>query len=200
MWNRKPVTVGRQEDPSLALTVRNDGRCCSPASPNRHASASRRPSRAIIGPLGLFVLAVRLGAQSLQILPASPGTFRIMIMSPPKNPVLALQWRIAVSKGAVIAADGIQPGTAAGAARKEVTCRAVQSAGRDASAYVCILAGGRRPIPDGPVAVVRLLARDRDSSVTVRLSGMKAVTLATTAKILPDIEAVVPLRVRREEN
>jgi hypothetical protein len=158
---------------------------------------------ATVGPLGLFMLAVQLGAQSLQIVPApsrdDPNTFRIMIVSPPENPVLALQWRVAVSKGAAIAADGIQPGAAAAAAMKELTCGAAESGGRDASAYVCILVGGRRPIPDGPVAVVRLLARDRDSSVTVRMSAMKAVTIDTKAKIIPDIEAVIPVLARREE-
>jgi hypothetical protein len=202
MWNRKPDTVGPQEDLGLAPTVRNPCRRC-PTSPNRRASASRPPRRATIGPLGLFMLALPLGAQSLQILPApspdSPNTFRIMIVSPPENPVLALQWRVAVSKGAVIPADGIQPGAAAAAARKELTCRAVESVGQDASAYVCILAGGRQPIPDGPVAMVRLLAQDRDSSVTVRLSGMKAVTIDTKAKIIPDIEAVVPVLTKREK-
>jgi hypothetical protein len=162
---------------------------------------NRKP--ATVGALGLLLLAVRLGAQSLQILPASsrdaPNTFRIMIVAAPENPVLALQWRVAVSKGAVIPADGIQPGAAAAAARKELTCRAVESVGQDASAYVCILAGGRQPIPDGPVAMVRLLAQDRDSSVTVRLSGMKAVTIDTKAKIIPDIEAVVPVLTKREK-
>jgi hypothetical protein len=158
---------------------------------------------ATVGPFGLFVLAVRLGAQSLQILPDpsrdGPGTFRIMIVSPPENPVLALQWRVAVSKGAAIPADGIQASAAAAAARKELTCGAAESGGQNASAYVCILAGGRQPIPDGPVAMVRLLAQDRDSSVTVRLSGMKAVTIDTKAKIIPDIEAVVPALTKREK-
>jgi hypothetical protein len=195
MWNRKPATVGRQEDPGLPSLLRNPCRRCGSASPNRRASASRQPRHALTWPLGLLVLAVRLGAQSLQILPASPGTFRIMLVSPPGNPVLALQWRITVPKGAVIPGDGIQPGTAAAAARKDVTCRAVESGGRDATAYVCILAGGRRPLPNGPVAVVRLRARARDSSVTVRLSGVKAVTFDTKAKIIPDIDAVVPVRV-----
>jgi hypothetical protein len=199
MWNRKSATVGRQKDSGLASLVRNPGRRCGSASPNRRTPASRRTGRAVTWPLGLLVLAVRLGAQSLQILPASPGTFRIMIASPPENPVLALQWRVAVLKGAIIAADGIQPGTAAVASMKEVTCRAVESGGRDASAYVCILAGGRRPIPDGPVAVVRLLARARNSSVTVRLSGMKAVTFAAKAKIIPDTETKVQVRAQRSE-
>ena len=122
-----------------------------------------------------------------------------MIVSPPENPVLALQWRVAVSKGAVIAVDGIQPGAAAAAVMKMVTCQAVESGGRNASAFVCILAGGRRSIPDGPIVVVRMLARDRDSSATVRLSGITAVTIATKAKIIPDVEAAVPVLARREE-
>ena len=202
MWKQNPATAGREQGPGLAPPAREPARRCGASSPNR--TTSSRKWRALTNTLGLLVLAMQLGAQSLQILPSPPlrdgrGTFRIMIVSPPENPVLALQWRVAVAKGADIAADGIEPSPAATAAGKEVTCREVEKEGRDGSAYVCILAGGRQIIPDGPVAVIRLLARDGDSSVTVRLSGIKAVTIETKAKIIPDIEAAVPVRARRDE-
>jgi hypothetical protein len=201
MWKRNPATPDRRQDPGLAPTVPSPCRRYGSASGNRRASSSRRRWRAI-GALGLFVLAAQLGAQSLQILPSPAsgggGTFRIMIVSPPESPVLALQWRVAVAKGAEIAADGIQTGTAATAAGKGVTCRAVEGRSSDDSGYVCILAGGRQPIPDGPVAVVRLLARGRGLSVAVHLTGIKAVTIATRAKIIPDIEADVPVGARQE--
>ena len=48
-------------------------------------------------------------------------------------------------------------GSAAESGQKALTCRAVgdaKEAGKSA-VYACILAGGQKPIPNGPIAIVR---------------------------------------------
>jgi hypothetical protein len=73
-----------------------------------------------------------------------------------KAPV-ALQWEFTFPPNVVVDLEDIAAGSAAESVEKALTCRAVGKA-KDAgqsSVYACILAGGQKPIPNGPIAAVR---------------------------------------------
>jgi hypothetical protein len=57
----------------------------------------------------------------------------------------------------VVELSDIAGGSAAESAEKSLTCRAIEKT-KDAgqgSMYNCIVAGGQKPIPNGPVATIR---------------------------------------------
>ena len=112
----------------------------------------------------LLVLASAYGlcAQSLSMPPSTvtrgaSGSLLLTIESPQGKAPLALQWEFTFPKNVVVDLADIAAGSAAGSAQKALTCRAVESAkdGGQGSVYRCILAGGQKPIPNGPVATIR---------------------------------------------
>ena len=100
-------------------------------------------------------------AQSLQVLPSvtsqkSSGSFRIQWTAAAAKPVLALQWNLRFPEGIQILPDDIAVGSAAESAEKSLYCSRVprKTPGSMDESYVCIVAGGQKPISDGAVAVV----------------------------------------------
>jgi hypothetical protein len=135
-------------------------------------------------------------AQSLQILPSPPAnhgiaSFRIMLASPAGREPVALQWKLWFPEGVTVALGDIVAGSAAESAGKALTCSAL-SAGKAAekgSVYGCILAGGVKPIPNGPAAVVRCTIRTPE--VAVRIRGALAVAPDLKRIDLKDSEATI---------
>lgn len=124
-----------------------------------------------------FLLCAPLWAQSLQILPAPPsgkhsGTFRIMLVShPPRSPA-AIRWRIAVGPGVTVAPQDVVEGSAAEQAKKRLAC----AASKDGQGVVCVVAGGREPIPDGALAAVRFTVPAATRQALFRLDGVMGAT------------------------
>ena len=110
----------------------------------------------------LVLTSVGLWAQSLSIPPSAAkrgasGTLLLTLESPPGKAPVALQWEFTFPPNVAVDLADIAAGNAAESAQKALTCRAVEKtkdAGRG-SMYGCILAGGQKPIPNGPVAAVR---------------------------------------------
>jgi hypothetical protein len=111
----------------------------------------------------LLVLAsAGLCAQSLSMPPSTvtrgaSGSLLLTLESPQGKAPVALQWEFTFPKNVVVDLADIAAGSSAGSAQKDLTCRAVESAkdGGQGSVYRCILAGGQKPIPNGPVATIR---------------------------------------------
>ena len=71
---------------------------------------------------------------------------------------LALQWEFTFPPNVSVDMADIAAGSAAESGQKSLTCRAVVDRGKKqgkASCTACILAGGQKPIPNGPIALVR---------------------------------------------
>jgi hypothetical protein len=81
-----------------------------------------------------------------------------MIVSPPLRQPVALQWRISVPAGVGLEPNDIKIGDAAEAAGKTITCAKLGETTKkdEQSMVVCILAGGKKAIADGPLASVRI--------------------------------------------
>jgi hypothetical protein len=85
------------------------------------------------------------------------GSLLLTLESPQGKAPLALQWEFTFPQNVVVDLADIAVGSAAGSLQKALTCRAVDSAkdSGQGSVYRCILAGGQKPIPNGPVAAIR---------------------------------------------
>ena len=77
--------------------------------------------------------------------------------SPRGKAPLALQWELTFPPNVVVDTADIVAGSAAESAQKALACRSVERTkeGGPGAVYACILAGGQKPIPNGPVAAVR---------------------------------------------
>ena len=112
--------------------------------------------------LGLAVASTGLWAQSLTIPPSlvtrgSYGSLLLTLSAPPGKAPVALQWEFTFPPNVTVELADIGAGSAAESAKKNLTCIALKGtkeAGKS-SAFACILAGGQKPLPDGPIAIVR---------------------------------------------
>jgi hypothetical protein len=110
----------------------------------------------------LVLASTGLWAQSLSIPPSTvtrgaSGSLLLTLESPPGKAPAALQWEFTFPPNVVVDLADIAAGSSAESAQKALTCRSVEKT-KDAgqgSVYGCILAGGQKPIPNGPVAAVR---------------------------------------------
>src|ERR1017187_6778385 len=134
--------------------------------------------------LSVFLCALPLLGQSIRVSSgsAAPGeklAIEIALDSPSGKEPLALQWEATFS-GEALKLDGTGPvaGPAARAAGKGLTC-APKKTSPGPSKWVCILAGGQKPIGNGVVALLRfeVQAHARSGSqpiVVVNLLGASA--------------------------
>ena len=107
----------------------------------------------------LVVVCTGVWAQSLQVSPSTTtrgalNSFLIKINSPPGKEPVALQWTLRVADGITITTRDVRAGSAAESADKSITCAATKQDAEKESAFMCIVADGLKPIPNGPVAVV----------------------------------------------
>jgi hypothetical protein len=151
---------------------------------------------------GLVVLAsFPLWSQSLQVSPSAAargeaGSFLIKLESPKGRELVALQWEVAAPLEIVIDPGSIVAGSAAEAAQKSINCASVGKQDRGGSRYACILAGGKKTIGNGPVAVVRYSIRKGVSAgtVVVRIEKAIGVTGDLTKVDIGNVEGMVTIR------
>lgn len=131
---------------------------------------------------GLALASTSLWAQTLSIPPSlvtrgSPGSLLLTLQSPPEKAAAALQWEFTFPPNVAVELADITVGSAAASAEKSITCRARGNA-KDAgqgSVYACILAGGLKPIPNGPIALVRYRVPMEIKQIAEKVQAGKAV-------------------------
>jgi hypothetical protein len=144
----------------------------------------------------IFILAsAGAWAQTLLIPPSmvtrgGSGSLLLTLESPGGKAPLALQWEFTFPPNVAVDAADIVAGSAAESAQKALTCRPWKTKdGGQGLLFTCILAGGQKPVPNGPVAVVRyrIPAEIRQIAEKVRVgkaigvtADLKSVELAST--------------------
>ncbi len=107
-----------------------------------------------------------------------------------------MQWELTIPTNQLAPADNNpQPGPQAKAAGKSVACQVKTKTG-DAQTYTCLVYGGREPIRDGVVAILRLkIAADaRPGSARIRIDQALAVSKDLKRTPVPPAEGVVTIR------
>ena len=119
----------------------------------------------------------------------------LTLESPQGKAPLALQWEFTFPPQVVVDLADIVAGSAAESAEKALTCRGMEKtkgAGQG-SVYGCILAGGQKPIPNGPVATVRyrVPAEIREIAEKVRVEKAVGVTADLKRVDLGGVQAAI---------
>jgi hypothetical protein len=111
---------------------------------------------------------------------------------------VALQWQFTFPPSVSVDAADIVAGSAAESAQKALTCRAVGDAKEAAKSalYACILAGGQKPIPNGPIALVRYRVPKEIRQITEKVRVGKAIgaTADLKANEIGTAEAAIVLK------
>jgi hypothetical protein len=136
----------------------------------------------------LLSFCVTACAQILEMTPAavdqgSANIFRIILKPGAEKPLAALQWDLVYRNGLRIEATGVVTGAASEQAGKSVTCAARPPEGANYR-LVCILAGGVKEIPAGPIAIVRFEAGSDAPK------GEMLVSLEKGSGVTPGLESV----------
>lgn len=124
-----------------------------------------------------------------------PGTFTVMLESPPGKPISALQWEFSVPPAIEVETTGIAAGKAASAAGKSVAC-AKKAGGNGAVRYACILTGGTDSLRNGAVAVVQYRAGKDVGGAPVRVAIENVLGVSPDLKRLPipNTDAIIRIR------
>jgi hypothetical protein len=149
----------------------------------------------------MWLVPVALYGQTLQIQPepaadAHSGTVVVRLDSLPGKEPLALQWELEFA-GLALHMDfqNLAVGDAAKTAGKSIACTLVAREKRDRFRYRCILAGGVRPIANGPIAIVPYTA-ERDGKpghYPLKLSNGLSVSQNLAKEKLKDSAAQITL-------
>jgi hypothetical protein len=141
-----------------------------------------------------------LFAQRLQLSTAvaSGGeevAIQLSLVSPDGKTPLALQWDTSVPVALDIVDWAIPKGSAVEGLGKTLTCAAAERSAEKIPSR-CILAGGQKPIPDGPVAILRLrISRDvQAGSARIRLDQGIAASRDLKQVPLGPVETAVTIR------
>ena len=144
----------------------------------------------------VLLLAVSLKAQVLLLPPSvvrhgASGTLLLTLQSPPGKAPLALQWEITFPQNVAVDLEDMVAGSAAQSAEKLLTCRAFEKTkeAAEGSVYGCILAGGEKPIPNGPVAIVRYRVPSEIRQISGKVRVGKALGVTADIKKI-EIEGV----------
>jgi len=106
------------------------------------------------------------------------ASFLIVLRAPEKAGVAAVQWELSAGAGVSIDPADIVVGSAAAEAEKTLACSAMAGRAGEERGKRCLLAGGKKTIPDGPIAIVRyrIDRRARAGTIPVRLEKILAVS------------------------
>jgi hypothetical protein len=146
------------------------------------------------------VCAVGLWGQSLHV-PASetrrktPGSFTLMLESPAGKSPTAVQWEFSIPPAIEVRTTDITAGSAAESAKKSLTCAAKVVSG-GGTRFMCILAGEKASIGNGPVAVVLYRPKGDVHGAPVRVGIEHVVGVSADLKeiSLPDTSAILTIR------
>jgi hypothetical protein len=149
-----------------------------------------RLSSLLLGALPVF--GQELHVSSVTGHPGTETTLEISFSRPARIIPLALKWEITFP-AEVLNDEGGGPkaGHAATDSGKSLTC-----AKRKAYSYVCILAGGQKPVPSGALAILhfKIRADAKTGTAIVRVERAEAVTADVNKLTLKDAEGTVTIR------
>ncbi len=139
-------------------------------------------------------------AQSLRLSAATASrgeeiAIEISSDSPAGNEPLALQWEISIPAEMRLLDCGMPDATGADGLGKILKCAPIGKGAGDVTSR-CIVAGGRKPIPNGPVALLRLrISREaHPGSAHIRIAQATAVSHDLTQINLGSAETTVTIR------
>jgi hypothetical protein len=144
------------------------------------------------------IFASLLCGQALHVPPshaAHSGSFPIVLDSPEEHAPSTLQWDMLFPPAIDVSAADITNGSAADAAGKKLTCSKTNAAAEvnGAAEYACILAGGRKPIGNGPIAVVQYRIKMDVGGAPIRIPIQKilGVTADLERVAMPNVDAII---------
>jgi hypothetical protein len=153
------------------------------AIPDRRAAIRR-----ILFPV---LLALPLCAQDLrlQVEPGPSGRDGAIVVeleSPPGKEPLSLQWDFSIPPAVQIDPRSASEGEAAGSVQKSPQCAVqVDYSGAKSQFCRCIVAGGLRALPNGPVAIVKYSALGKTKPGRYEVEIQKAFAVASGVKRAP---------------
>jgi len=151
---------------------------------------------------GLLLCTLPLLAQSMRVSSgaASPGrkiVIEIALDSPAGAEPLALQWEVGFPAQALtLEPNGPAAGTAAQAGGKSLTCTA-RKLTPAVSTWACLLAGGRKRIGNGPVAMLHFAVRANAPAGPQPIVVDKILGVSSAHKKVPIARAEGAVRVAR---
>lgn len=133
--------------------------------------------------LSTLVFCSPLVAQTFQIVPSmasrgGTGSLPVVLVSPAGKEPVALQWKMTLGTEVTAAAEDFVAGESATAAGKSMVCAPVTKPAQASLTYSCILSGGRKPIANGAVFLVKYTVKPKANpgKVVVRISDGIAVS------------------------
>jgi hypothetical protein len=121
----------------------------------------------------------------------------VALDSPTGKAPVALQWEISVPPAIAIGMADITIGKAAESAGKSLTCapRTAKPPLQRRTAYACILAGGQKPISNGPIAEVRYRAQwdVKGSPIRVVIEKILGVSADLKRIPIPNVDAIIKI-------
>jgi hypothetical protein len=146
---------------------------------------------ALAAGLGAAPPGIRLSTSA----PRDSGSFLLVLDSSPGHPPAALQCDLVIPPAVTVSLSNIQLGSAAASAEKALSCAAGKGSGPRVR-YTCIIAGGHKPIPNGPILVVYYAPQKLTGGPPVRIVIEKALGVAADGTAIPasDTEAVLSMR------
>ena len=122
----------------------------------------------------------------------------IALDAPASQAPVALQWEIDFPAGQLtVAGKGPMAGKAANDSGKSLTCIDRWKKAPQIYSYTCILAGGQKPIANGPVAVIEFkeVAKVSRRKADVRVENIRSVTADLKKMVLKDVTVkIMPAR------
>jgi hypothetical protein len=147
-----------------------------------------------------IALSAPLWAQAFRITPteassAKPVEVPILLETAAGKQPAALQWECSFPAQQLKPAGNPAAGAAAVAAGKTLKCAGRWKKAPEVFAYECILAGGMKPIGNGPIAVLRFRvpANARKGAARIRVEGQGASPDSGKLAIAPG-EGIVTVR------
>jgi hypothetical protein len=152
------------------------------------------------GLVALFVFSTLAFGQNLRVQSsrASTGSISSMAISldaPPGKAPSTMQWEMTFPPAIVVNAMDISAGEAAEADGKAITCAKTDAKTevKNGVKLACVLAGGRKAIRNGPIAVIHFRLQTDVGGAPVRVPIENIVGVAVDLKRIPipNIDAII---------
>jgi hypothetical protein len=147
----------------------------------------------------LALPAITACAQTLTITPASVdrGTsniFRILLKPAPNQALTALQWELAIPPGLRVDVSDIVASSAAESSEKTIACAIRRD--QPPVTIACLMAGGRRPLSEGAVAIVKFAAAANAHRGPFAVRVQKALGVSIDLKKIPIADSTATITIR----
>jgi hypothetical protein len=108
----------------------------------------------------ILVVCSSLWAQTFQIVPSTAprggtGSLLVTFVSPAGNEPISLQWKVNLGTEVTAVVGDLVAGDSAKAAQKTLVCAPATKPKQEDLVFNCILAGAKKPIPNGTILLVK---------------------------------------------